>query len=539
MNDKTVIIIGGGVGGLTVAHELAERGGYNITIYEKNTVLGGKARSMMSKEGFPGEHSVRTVSLTYYHLQDTLRRIPFGNNKTVFENIVRLPAGSRKFLLFEKHDPVILPCYFPWTLKGIKEVTSFIKSMAKIVPYKEILSFVYKLAKAGMMCPERRFDVLENMTWDDYLQVADKSAAFRYYLHRLPEFYDAARGNANAKSMSMLIEKALFLPLIHPIASQYSTHDVFNAPSSDAFINPWVAYLQKLGVTIRTQCEAQSFSVHDGKVKSITMLIDGKLQEITADIYVFAVPAEIMAKLANTESIKTQIPSLAHLDKLHTEASSGIQFFNMNSDNQRFPKGWTAFLDSPWTIVGLYQSKAIWPDYELQPPVKGVLTLTWSNFDVPGVVYNKPAKECTAEEIKEEVLAQVRMHKGTEFMDDLNIHSWHIDPEIVFAPNNGPVLAHKAPLFVQFPGTYQYQPDAFTEADNLFLAADYVRTTYDLTTMEAANEAGRRAVNAILVSTNSPSNLCFVRSKVKTGFGVIEAVDKLIYKLQNRRKLRK
>ena len=32
----------------------------------------------------------------------------------------------------------------------------------------------------------------------------------------------------------------------------------------------------------------------------------------------------------------------------------------------------------------------------------------------------------------------------------------------------------------------------------MFLAADYVRTNTDLTTMEGANEAARRAVNCII-----------------------------------------
>ena len=37
-----------------------------------------------------------------------------------------------------------------------------------------------------------------------------------------------------------------------------------------------------------------------------------------------------------------------------------------------------------------------------------------------------------------------------------------------------------------------------TGIENLTLAADYVRTNADLASMESANEAGRRAANAIL-----------------------------------------
>ena len=47
-----------------------------------------------------------------------------------------------------------------------------------------------------------------------------------------------------------------------------------------------------------------------------------------------------------------------------------------------------------------------------------------------------------------------------------------------------------------------------TRIANLMLAADYVRTTTDLATMEGANEAARRAVNAILDATGSPASRC-------------------------------
>ena len=47
-------------------------------------------------------------------------------------------------------------------------------------------------------------------------------------------------------------------------------------------------------------------------------------------------------------------------------------------------------------------------------------------------------------------------------------------------------------------GSLRYRPDASTEVSNLFLASDYVKTYTDVACMEAANEAARRAVNALL-----------------------------------------
>ena len=44
-SNLTVAVLGGGVGGLRAAHELAERG-YAVTVYERQSAFGGMARSM-------------------------------------------------------------------------------------------------------------------------------------------------------------------------------------------------------------------------------------------------------------------------------------------------------------------------------------------------------------------------------------------------------------------------------------------------------------------------------------------------------------
>ena len=45
---KRVMIFGGGIGGLSAAQELAERG-FEVAIYEASTVFGGKARSIQTQ----------------------------------------------------------------------------------------------------------------------------------------------------------------------------------------------------------------------------------------------------------------------------------------------------------------------------------------------------------------------------------------------------------------------------------------------------------------------------------------------------------
>src|SRR5687768_657098 len=99
-----VAVLGGGVAGLTAAHELAERG-LEVVVLEARGIPGGKARSLpvpgSGKDGradLPAEHGFRFFPGFYRHLPDTMRRIPDGSS-TVFGNLV----AATRILLAQGH----------------------------------------------------------------------------------------------------------------------------------------------------------------------------------------------------------------------------------------------------------------------------------------------------------------------------------------------------------------------------------------------------------------------------------------------------
>src|SRR5688500_20246884 len=90
-----VIVLGGGVAGMSAAHELAERG-FEVVVYEARDIPGGKARSFGvpgsgsgGRTDLPAEHGFRFFPGFYRHLPDTMRRIPYpGRADGVAGNLV-------------------------------------------------------------------------------------------------------------------------------------------------------------------------------------------------------------------------------------------------------------------------------------------------------------------------------------------------------------------------------------------------------------------------------------------------------------------
>lgn len=88
-----VIVIGGGVAGLTAAHELSDRGAA-VTVYERRPDWGGKARSQPvagsavgARKPLPGEHGFRFYPRFYRHIIDLMQRIPVGGGRSVADRL--------------------------------------------------------------------------------------------------------------------------------------------------------------------------------------------------------------------------------------------------------------------------------------------------------------------------------------------------------------------------------------------------------------------------------------------------------------------
>jgi 15-cis-phytoene desaturase len=494
-----VAILGGGVAGLSAAHELAERG-FEVAVYELKDIWGGKARSMGKpgtgadgRQDLPGEHGFRFFPGFYKHLPDTMKRIPFGHNpQGVFDNLV---GTTQIGLLQETGQDVFFPANFPTTLKDWKEAVKVLFHTNYGLPHEEVEVFVHQLVVILTSCEERRLAEYEKIPWWDFIEAESCSDQYKKLMGKgLTRSLVAMRAEI---ASTRTVGDILIQLILNSFTPGVLVDRVLKGPTNDVWIHPWIDYLKKRNVALHLKAKTKRLNFDGRKITSATVEIDGNEQDVQADYFICAVPVEVMRGLV-TDPLKQAAPSLAHLDKLNTDWMNGIQFYL--AKDTPVNRGHAIYLDSNWAITSISQHQ-FWRSIKLDSygdgKVRGILSIDISNWQTPGnKVVNKPAQECTPDEIKDEVWAQVKAHlneEGKVQLEDSHLLAWHLDPDIVWPRKKDENQGNAEPLLINTVDSWQHRPEAQTDIPNLLLASDYVRTYTDLATMEGAKRPGGRS----------------------------------------------
>jgi uncharacterized protein with NAD-binding domain and iron-sulfur cluster len=522
---KTVIVLGGGIGGLSAAHELSERG-FSVRVFELRDVPGGKARSVVvpstappqnvgtvnlgrltapMRRDLPGEHGFRFFPRFYKHIIDTMARTPYRGSRSVAENLVDTTGTT--FVRFGRR-PLTLPTTTPTTVPELFRLVSDLRTLfgseLGISP-EDHAFFGERIWQILTSCSERRMDEYEKVGWWEFIGAEQRSDAYqKFFGIGLTRSLVAAKAKVASTRTIGDMYVQYFFNLAEP---GISADRVLNGPTNDVWIDPWLTYLRGRGVEYHLNARVRSIEMDGGVVRGVMVEQDRSVREVTADYYVSALPIEVMARIVTDQMVRAD-PGLANIFPLshNTEWMNGIQFYL--DDDAPIGRGHQIYLDSPWALTSVSQAQ-FWHDVDLSRfgdgNIRGVISVDISDWDTPGL-NGKPARDCTRREIRDEVWDQLKRSLnvlGANVLEDEDLVHWYLDLDI------DPLLRTNAePLFVNLVDTWRLRPRAVTAIPNLFLAADYVQTFTDLATMEAANEAARRAVNGILEHSGSDAPPC-------------------------------
>jgi len=532
-----VLILGGGVGGLTAAHELAERG-FDVHVCEARPAWGGKARSQPvpntgtdGRADLPGEHGFRFYPRFYKHVVDTMARIPRPSGGSVAdmlrpttESAIAMIDQDTWFRFFRRR--VVKPYDIAASLELFFQDLDFAET--------DILVFAAKILEYFTSCDERRLGEYEKISWWDFLEADRYGERLQRQLRSVPRTMvamDPQRGSARTIGT---ISMQLFIDFAQTGVNNDRT---LGGPTSEVWIDPWIAHLRALGVTFHASTQIAKIDVANGQIASVTTTTGDTL---TADHYVLSVPIDAAIALLPS-ALGAHDPGLAKLRERNPDQlvawMTGIQFFLY--EDVPMVRGHVYYPDSPWALTSISQPQ-FWRDDGLfrrkygSGDVGGLISVDISDFDVPGAFVRKPARLCTPDEIAKEVWEQLKaaVNGATveqKILSDAVLHSWHLDDDLDYSRGVPPV--NRSRLLVHPPGSWELRPEAATAIPNLVIAADYVRTYTDLATMEGANEAARRAVNAILERTQSPAPPCAVWPLVEPSqFDAAKRLDAWLYR---------
>lgn len=528
-----VIVLGGGVAGMSAAQELAERG-FQVEVYERQEkYVGGKARSIdvpgtntqNPDKYLPGEHGFRFFPGFYKHVTDSMKRVPTSNGNA-YENLVNTETVE---ICQIGKPPLLMPLHFPTSLKDVVEIIYSLIDAGAEITKEEAEFFAGKIWQLMTSCDDRYLNEYESIGWWEFLEADRFSQA---YQELLVEGLTRSLVAAQAQSASTRTVGTIFLQLIYTMISfgSKNTDRVLNGPTNEAWLDPWLNYLESMNVSYNHYYQVTSIEMANDQVSGAVVknLATGESKTVTGDYYILATPVEVAAQLINPDMLKADAALQNIIDLApNTAWMNGAQFY-LNKEFDMH-KGHTIYSGSNWALTSISQIQ-FWGDYDLSDryngEVKGILSVDISDWTKEGNFNGKKAEDCTREEVLEEAWKQMKQEINVDgvnlLTDDMLVYSF-LDDDIqpVQAKQKGmeeiitvekmeeiAKLSNKEPLLVNLVDSWSMRPNSYTNIPNLFLASDYVKTFTDLATMEGANEAARRAVNNIIKDCGSDAKLC-------------------------------
>jgi uncharacterized protein with NAD-binding domain and iron-sulfur cluster len=558
MPNVRVAVIGGGIAGLTAAHELVLRG-FDVAVHERCDTgdpaasLGGKAASQyVRREGalLAGEHGFRFFPAFYWHTPDTMSRIPlraeeqgkalgplgFPRGPSVAHRLresLHLGVGyaGRRVQIVERDR-----------IDELNDVTQLVRLLTHdhTLPAADLARLTSRLTLYYTSGDRRRREVWQQQTLGEFLQVDRLSPAGRQFVSDLPKALvamDAEQGNAKT-----MLDTAFLLML--DFVRRTPSDRMLAGPTTEAWIRPWYEHLRACGVEFHF---GERGNVVDWEVAGRRVVAARTpAGEIRADYFVCALPIEALYEAPARRLVAASAPlrraTELPLDSI-TQWMVGVQFFLR--EPRPVVRGMLNLVDSPWGITAVAQGQ-FWDaavfDLSRQPyrEIVSAIVTQWNRPYAGALPLEQSISaftELVARQIGEHLTPEglAGQPGGQPLLAPAEIVASHVDHHFAEGPTG---LTNSAPLLIHPPAFQQRRPGTDAGLDNLVLASDYVANGTDLATMEGANEAARRAVNHILLATTSPAPRCtIVRHLERHEPFLLQAIKSLDDRVYPRRNL--
>jgi uncharacterized protein with NAD-binding domain and iron-sulfur cluster len=573
-------IYGCGISGLTVAHELIEKG-FQVEIYEKNSIAGGMARSFRYSNGVPTEHSWRGYGPFYKNTYNIMKRIPIKENCDIIKE------GFKTYTLDEVKKHTSKNSLWTYYKGEVYDLTKYIKNhpggniilkaggnnLEKVwedsgygwhMKNSHVMKHLnkYKIGKLKESFEKRtvydnlvkiRFLLLNNNESIKKVNPVDYPFLIYYFgkvllsNKRREKYYkinlqNDLKNNISVESYDFLVKflagpgygfdintisyahYALFMYL--NFREKEKLWNVLNQPTNEGWIDPWTKLLKKKGVKFSFNMKLENIEHKNNKI--IHCIVNKK--KVFADEHVFALDPYSL----NNILLKSNIPKLQKkINKLVT-INNQISFRLGFNKKIKLPEKRFGFvlLESPYNIT-FYLQEDSWcnnikldKDNKVKTLISGTIIQPYAN----GILYNKTATSLSKEKLLNEIEEQIINDIHFKSIIKKKITKNNVIFKEIFSDwiEKNDRLTSTNKKWVNNSLNQEYRPNGNTHIKNMFLTGSHNKTSIDVWSMEGAIESGKDVTNFILEKYIKKKIYVF---KHNTNFGILSNIDNIFYDL--------
>lgn len=384
----TILVCGGGLAGLTAAHELTEAGA-KVVLVDAAPQLGGFVACC--KYGrVTSEDSWRGWGPSFLNCFDVMQRIRTATGRRVYDEL--------------------RPIKFSWENPPVTDLVSSL-----IVIFKSLVSGTHK-------------NVREEL-WN---KLTDEGRRFLMTLLGpclgLNPYY------------APLKEVFLFLlsQILHAKGSPVSGWKTLAGPIGSVWIDPWTDQLREMGVRICTSCAVEKFLLEDNRVQSAVLIDANGQSELRADAFILAVSpfdALEIARASGLETLSQDLKRITSCSQIQISLCLGW------TEKIHMKKSIFTLSDSAYNLTVCAHTQVwsrAWRKRALTRRIKTLWTVTACVCEkVPGVLFGLPAcrlskaqflKECMAQLENSTDLQRSLLRANNKYLEDFTLvfaEPWH------------------------------------------------------------------------------------------------------------------
>jgi uncharacterized protein with NAD-binding domain and iron-sulfur cluster len=462
----TVNIYGAGISGLTVAHELIEKG-FKVNVFEKDSEVGGMAKSKRNKYNIPTEHSWRGYAPFYHNTFDILKRIPIDNDCMIEEmsnHDDRLLTYRIKNGKYEFWDLTDFINKHPGGKNKLMRIKN--KNLDDVIPGWHKLFINKKLKQVGIKLPSNNyfyhkdkkkilkkenfrnyttfdnlnrnrldFELLYNQSTNNkcltlkdkiylgykFLKVGTSDLRMKkYFKTRMIDFikkeslsdygykyifdFIAGPGYGFDKNSMSIGHYGLFIEYV--FSQSEKKWQVMNQPTSEAWLNPWFKFLKDKGVKFYFNHTLLQVNHSHNKINHCLIKNKNEIKKLVADVHIVAINPNNLPDIFKKSNLIKLSDQHFNLSVYNNQISFRLGLnkkINFDKNNKGF-----VLVDSPFNIT-FYPQEDHWcknVNLGLNEKIKSLWSGTIILSYIPGYLYKKSALSHNLDELKKEIIEQ-------------------------------------------------------------------------------------------------------------------------------------